>query len=71
MNKQEIEKEIQAVFQKARDLGYEIVVARDEEGNGYNRIIADSMFYEDTKDMVIALAVFDSFDEDNIFQPHD
>lgn len=60
---------LQQAIERCNENGFKVVVASDEEGNNWNELEAKSMEYEGTKDGFIALGVFRSVDEEEVFEP--
>ena len=68
MPKIEIMNELKAVFKKAKEAGYKVVVASDEEGNGWNEVDSQRLYYTDNiKSDYIVIGVEGFVDEEDIF----
>ena len=68
MTKIEIMNELKAVFKKAKEAGYKVVVASDEEGNGWNEVDPTRLYYTDNiKSDYIVIGVEGFVDEEDIF----
>ncbi len=65
MTKQKHMEAIRKVLQEAKAHGYLIAVASDEEGNNWNEINPEVLFFE-AKDDVIALSVWRQLEEEDI-----
>lgn len=59
---------IRNAIEEANAKGFKVIVASDEEGNNWNEINPEMLFYGDTKDKFIALSVYRSVDEEDAFE---
>ena len=68
MTKNQCQNKIQQAIKHAKENGFVVVVATDEEGNNYKELNPLDMIYDGTKENVIALGVCKYIDESEIFQ---
>lgn len=68
MTKQKHINAIKRVIEKAREDGIMVVVATDPEGNNWNELNPLYLEYGDTKEGYIALGVWETKDEGDIFK---
>jgi hypothetical protein len=66
LKNREMEK-IRKALREAKAKGFTIIVASDEEGNNWNEINPEVLFFGDTKEKFIALSVWRHIDEDEAF----
>lgn len=67
ITKHEIKKDLLRVFKKAKLAGFEICVGSDPEGNGFNSINHNNMFYIDEKPDKIVLGVWAYRGDEELF----
>lgn len=66
--KKELEKELEKIFEEARQSKIKIAVASDEEGNEYNLVgTTDNVLFGGTKKNAIVIAVDGYIEENKIF----
>lgn len=68
MSKKECENLILRAFEKAKENGFTIAIASDEEANGFNEIQPIQLFFGDTKDNAIVMGVYGFIDENEIMK---
>ena len=69
MNNEKIKvmNDLKRAFEKARECGYKVVVASDEEGNNWNEIESTRLYYGKTHPDYIAIGVEGIVDEEEVF----
>ena len=58
---------IRRAIERAKENGFNVVVASDPEGNNWNTLNPLFLEYDGTNKNSIALGVFETIDEDTIF----
>lgn len=59
---------IRHALREAKAKGFTVIVAGDEEGNNWNELNPEVLYFGDTKEKFIAMSVWRSIEEEDAFE---